>query len=393
MNTGSPLFSQVMSYVPHNDFNRCVKRYSGNKWRKSFSCWDQFLCMAFAQLTYRESLRDIETCLRSQGSKLYHLGIRGTVSRSTLAYANDNRDWRIYADLAYILIAEARRLYADEELDVELENAVYALDSTTIDLCMKLFPWAKFRSTKAGIKLHTLLDLRGSIPSFISISPAKKADVTILDDLLFEPGSHYIMDRGYVDFQRLYRIEQSKAFFVTRAKKRLAYRIHKSAQCVKGSSVKKDQMISLLYPKLFKKYPAQFRRIDFYDAEYERHLIFLTNNLLLDAATIALLYKARWKVELFFKWIKQHLRIKVFFGTSENAVHTQIWIAVSVYALVAIIKKRLNSQLTFHSMFQIISINAINKMPILHAFLNASCDDLPPKNDNQLMLQGFFLGQ
>jgi len=258
---------------------------------------------------------------------------------------------------------------------------------------MKLFPWAKFRSAKAGIKLHTLLDLRGSIPSFISISPAKKADVTILDDLIFEAGAHYIMDRGYVDFARLYRIEQSKAFFVTRAKKRLAYRIHKSTQCVRGSPVKKDQMISLLYPKLFKKYPMQFRRIDFYDAEYERHLIFLTNNLLLDAISIALLYKARWKVELFFKWIKQHLRIKVFFGTSENAVHTQVWIAIAVYALVAIIKKRLHSPLSLHSLFQIISINAVNKTPILQAFLNETPADPLPKNDNQLILQGIYIGQ
>jgi hypothetical protein len=393
MNTGSLLFSQVMSYVSHNDFNRCVEKYEGNKFSKSFSCYDQFLCMAFAQLTYRESLRDIETCLRSQGSKLYHLGIRGTVSRSTLAHANDNRDWRIYADLAHILIAQARQLYVDEEFAIELKNAVYALDSTTIDLCMKLFPWAKFRSTKAGIKLHTLLDLRGSIPSFISISPAKKADVTILDDLVFEAGAHYIMDRGYVDFARLYRIEQSKAFFVTRAKKRMAYRIHKSAHCLRGSPIKKDQMISLLYPKLFKKYPLQFRRIDFYDAEYERHLIFLTNNLLLDATSISLLYKARWKVELFFKWIKQHLRIKVFFGTSENAVHTQVWIAIAVYTLVAIIKKRLHSPLSLHAMFQIISINAINKIPILQAFLKDEPSDPQSKNDNQLILQGVYLGQ
>jgi len=393
MNTGTAIFTQLMEFIPKRQFRRIVEKYSGEKGVRSFSCWDQFLCMAFAQLTYRESLRDIETCLRSQGSKLYHIGIRGAVSRSTLAHANDNRDWRIYADLAHILIAEARQLYADEELAVELKNAVYALDSTTIDLCMKLFPWAKFRSAKAGIKLHTLLDLRGSIPSFISISPAKKADVTILDDLIFEAGAHYIMDRGYVDFARLYRIEQSKAFFVTRAKKRLAYRIHKSTQCVRGSPVKKDQMISLLYPKLFKKYPMQFRRIDFYDAEYERHLIFLTNNLLLDAISIALLYKARWKVELFFKWIKQHLRIKVFFGTSENAVHTQVWIAIAVYALVAIIKKRLHSPLSLHSLFQIISINAVNKTPILQAFLNETPADPLPKNDNQLILQGIYIGQ
>ncbi len=389
MNTGTTVFTQLMEFIPKRQFRRIVEKYSGEKGVRSFSCWDQFLCMAFAQLTYRESLRDIETCLRSQGSKLYHLGIRGAVSRSTLAHANDNRDWRIYADLAHILIAEARLLYADEELAVDLKNAAYALDSTTIDLCMKLFPWAKFRSTKAGIKLHTLLDLRGSIPSFIAISPAKKADVTILDELVFEAGAHYIMDRGYVDFQRFYRIEQAKAFFVTRAKKRLSYRIHKSARREKGSSVKKDQMISLLYPQLSKKYPTQFRRIDFYDAEQDRRLIFLTNNLLLDATNIALLYKARWKVELFFKWIKQHLRIKAFFGTSENAVHTQVWISIAVYVLVAIIKKRLHSPLSLHTMLQIISINAINKTPILQAFSEDPQFDPPPGNGNQLILQGF----
>lgn len=389
MNTGTTIFSQVMDFIPKRQFRRIVEKYSGEKGVRTFSCWDQFLCMAFAQLTYRESLRDIEACLRSQGSKLYHLGIRGKVSRSTLAHANDNRDWRIYAELAYLLIAEARCLYSEEQLAVDLKEAVYALDSTTIDLCMKLFPWAKFRSTKAGIKLHTLLDLKGSIPSFISISAAKKADVRILDEIAFEAGAYYIMDRAYVDFARLFRIEQSKAFFVTRAKKRMAYRIHSSALRVKGSPVKKDQIISLLYPRLFKKYPAQLRRIDFYDVEHKRHLIFLTNNLQLDAVSIALLYKARWKVELFFKWIKQHLRIKAFFGTSENAVHTQIWIAIASYVAVAIIKKRLLLDLSLHSMFQIISINALCKTPIFHAF---SCDhstDPQAKNHNQLTLFGF----
>jgi hypothetical protein len=342
--------------------------------------------MAFAQLTFRESLRDIETCLRSQGSKLYHLGIRGSVSRSTLAYANDNRDWRIYADLAQLLITEARKLYANDEFDVDLANTVYALDSTTIDLCLKLFPWAKFRTTKAGIKLHTLLDLRGSIPSFISISWAKKADVTVLDELLFEPGAFYIMDRAYVDFKHLRHITDAGAFFVTRAKKGFSYRIRSKRKVSPKSHVRKDQTVMLLNKSARKNYPSALRRIEFYDSKQKRHLIFLTNNFLLPPATIAQLYKARWRVELFFKWIKQHLRIKAFFGTSENAVIAQIWIAVSVYVLVAIIKKRICSPLSLHTMMQIVSVNALLKMPILRAFHDFNLEDPMPQNNNQLTL-------
>lgn len=386
MNSSSPLFSQIMSHISHDDFRQCVKLYQGNKWSKKFSCWDQFLCMAFAQLTFRESLRDIETCLRSQGSKLYHLGIRGSISRSTLAYANDNRDWRIYADLAQLLITEARKLYANDDFDVDLANTVYALDSTTIDLCLKLFPWAKFRTTKAGIKLHTLLDLRGSIPSFISISWAKKADVTVLDELLFEPGAFYIMDRAYVDFKRLRRITDVGAFFVTRAKKGFSYRITSKRKVLPQSHVRKDQTVELLDKTARKNYPGALRQIEFYDLEQKRRLTFLTNNFSLPPEIIAQLYKARWRVELFFKWIKQHLRIKAFFGTSDNAVRTQIWIAVSVYVLVAIIKKRLCSPLSLHTMMQVASVNALTKMPILQAFCDFNLEDPTPQTDNQLTL-------
>lgn len=393
MNTDSPLFAQIISHISDDAFRRSVNKYQGNKGAKGFSCWDQFLCMSFAQLTYRESLRDIETCLRTQGRKLYHLGIRGNISRSTLAYANDTRDWRIYEDFAYKLIAKAQKLYADDDFCIELEQSVYALDSTTIDLCLKLFPWAKFRKTKAGIKLHTLLNLRGNIPSFIAISAAKKADVTILDEIIFEPGAFYIMDRGYIDFERLYVIEQSKSFFVTRAKKRMAYRIHSSEKLSKGSAVKKDQKISLLYTKAHKNYPAQFRRIDYYDSEFNRHLIFITNEFFLPALTIAQLYKARWQVELFFKWIKQNLRIKTFFGTSENAVRTQIWIAIAMYVHVAIVKKNLNSQLSLQSILQILSVNAFNKIPIFTAFSPDRNSDPDAKNDKQLILEGIYLGQ
>lgn len=393
MNTNSPLFAQVISHLSNDEFRRSVNKYKGNKGSKGFSCWDQFLCMAFAQLTYRESLRDIEACLRSQGRKLYHLGIRGNVSRSTLAYANNTRDWRIYENFAYKLIAAAQKLYAKDDFGIELSQSVYALDSTTIDLCLRLFPWAKFRSTKAGIKLHTLLNLRGNIPSFISISAAKMADLRVLDELQLEPGAFYIMDRGYVDFKRFYKIERSKAIFVTRAKKHMSYRIHHSEKLCRGSAVRKDQRISLLNRKAFAAYPAQLRRIEYYDSEYDRTLIFITNEFLLPAAVIAQLYKARWKVELFFKWIKQHLRIKAFFGTSENAVRTQVWIAISVYVLVAIVKKRLKSSASLHSILAILSVNALTKMPIFTAF-SSSHTVKPTQNiDNQLILQELYLGQ
>jgi len=342
MHSGKIVFSQVMDHLPIKEFHRCVDRYQGHHKVQSFSCVDQFLSMAFAQLTYRESLRDIEACLRAQQSKLYHMGIRTDVSRSTLAYANETRDWRIYADVAQVLIQVARRLYAQDDFGVELDQTVYALDSTTIDLCLSVFPWAHFRKTKAAVKLHTLLDLRGHIPAFIGISDGKMHDVNILDEIFPEPGSFYIMDRGYLDFARLYLLAQCLAFFVTRAKSNFQFRRLYSHPVLKTSGVQCDQTIVLTGFYSAKEYPDKMRRVRYFDTETEKDLTFLTNNFLLPSPTIAKLYKCRWQVELFFKWIKQHLRITRFFGTSENAVKTQIWIAVSVYVLVAIMKKRLN---------------------------------------------------
>ena len=342
MNLGKILFSQLMDFLPTYEFRQCVERYDGNYKIKSFSCWDQYLCMAFAQLTYRESLRDIQACLRAAQVKLYHMGIRGKVSRNTLAHANEVRDWRIYADFAQVLIGIARRLYANDDFGVELDQTVYALDATTIDLCLSLFPWAKFREKKGAVKLHTLLDLRGGIPSLVIITHGKVHDVNILDDLAVEAGAIYIMDRGYLDFARLYSIHQSMAFFVTRAKSNFDFKRLYSHPVDKSMGVQSDQTIVLknFYPKKY--YPEKLRRIRYLDIEKNKRLVFLTNNFTLPALTIAELYRCRWKVELFFKWIKQHLRIKKFFGTSENAVKTQIWIAISVYVLVAIVKKRLN---------------------------------------------------
>jgi Domain of unknown function (DUF4372)/Transposase DDE domain len=364
MLTGQYVFRQVIAHLPLQIFHRCVARYDGGHKVKNFSCLDQFQCMAFAQLTWRESLRDVEACLRAQADKLYHMGFRSRVARNTLANANAVRDWRMYADFAQRLIGIARRLYADESLDIDWKDAVYALDSTTIDLCLSLFPWAPFRTTKAAIKLHTLLDLRGSIPSFIFISDGKMHDVNILDQLVLEPGAFYVMDRGYVDFERLARLHDAGCFFVTRAKSNLKAERRYSRPVDRSTGMVCDQTIVLTGFYSRQGYECPLRRIKFNDPETGKTLIFLTNNFALSAADIARLYKYRWQVELFFKWIKQHLRIKAFFGTSENAVKTQIWIAVSVYVLVAIIKKRLNLSASLYQILQILSLTLFEKIPL-----------------------------
>ena len=386
MNAGQTVFSQIMDFLPLRDFRKCVKRYHGNYKVQKFSCMDQFLCMAFAQLTYRESLRDIEVCLRAVQPRLYHMGIRSRVSKSTLADANEKRDWRIYADFAQVLIHIARRLYANEEFGIELEQTVYALDSTTIDLCLSLFPWAKFRERKAGVKLHTLLDLRGNIPTFIRITEALVHDVNILDDIIPEAGAFYIMDRGYLDFARLYIFHQCLAFFVTRAKVNFQFRRLYSHPIDKSSGLRCDQTIVLTGFYSSKDYPEKLRRIHYVDKETEEHLVFLTNCFALPAITIARLYKCRWQVELFFKWIKQHLRIKAFFGTSKNAVKTQIWIAISVYVLVAIIKKQLNLDLNLYTILQILSVTLFEKVFILQILTEAGCKTDNAGSCNQLML-------
>jgi hypothetical protein len=367
MYIGKTLFAQIMDFLPWKTFHRIVNRYDGDFRIRTLSCAEHFRILAFAQLTYRESLRDIETCLSAQANKLYHMGIREAVSRSTLADANANRDWRIYAEFAQRLINQARQLYASEDLGLDLTNTVYALDSTTIDLCLSVFPWANFRTTKAAVKLHTLLDLRGSIPSFINISDGKMHDVKALDLLIPEPGAIYVMDRGYVDFARLYALHLSGAFFVTRAKSSLdAHRVY-SATTDRTIGIICDQTIALdgFYAK--KDYPQQLRRIRFNDPETGKTLVFLTNNFTLSSQTICALYKNRWQVELFFKWIKQHLRIKRFYGTSENAVKSQIWIAVSVYVLIAIIKKQLNLNASLYTVLQILSVTLFEKIPIQQA--------------------------
>ena len=367
MNSGKTIFAQLMDFLPTYEFRKCVERYQGHYKVQSFSCWDQFLCLAFAQLTYRESLGDIEICLRAAGSKLYHLGFRSQVARNTLANANAVRDWRIYADFAQVLIAEARRLYAAEDFGLELKQTVYALDSTTIDLCLALFPWAKFRKRKGAVKLHTLLDLRGSIPTVIWITTGKVHDVKVLDELFIEAGAIYVMDRGYLDFARLHRIQRKSAFFVTRAKKNFNFRRLYSAPVDKSTGLLFDQTIVLNGFYSARDYPDKLRRVGFHDAERNKRLVFVTNNISLPALTIAQLYKCRWKVELFFKWIKQHLRIKVFYGDSENAVKTQIWIAISVYVLVAIVKKRLSLEPSLYTILQILSVTLFEKTPILQA--------------------------
>ncbi len=364
MHPGKLVFAQLTDLIHPEQFHRCVRRYHGDYKVKTFSCWSQFLCMAFGQLTFRESLRDVETCLRSRHDQLYHLGIRGEVSHSTLADANRERDWRIYYDLAQLLIRRARVLYQDEPLGLELDETVYALDSTTIDLCLNLFAWARFRRTKGAIKLHTLLDLQGSIPTFILISTGKMADVRILDELVLEPGAFYAMDRGYVDFYRLYNFVLAGAFFVTRSKARLQF-IHLESRPVDpATGVRSDHSVRLRNESSLKDYPAKLRRIHYVDAETGKSFLFLTNNFVLPALTIALLYKKRWTVELFFKWIKQHLRIKHFYGTSENAVKTQIWIAICVYVLVAIVKKQIQSGKSLSSILQILSVNAFEQEPL-----------------------------
>ena len=386
MDTGKTVFAQLMDFLPVYKFQKCVQRYNGHYKVKHFSCWSQFLCMAFGQLTYRESLRDIEACLRSTQRKLYHMGFRGNVSRNTLAHANQVRDWRIYADFAQILIGQARHLYANDSFGVELNQTAYALDSTTIDLCLSLFPWAKFRAHKGAVKLHTLLDLRGSIPSLVIITHGKVHDVNILDQLTFEPGAFYIIDRGYLDFDRLYTIHQASAFFVTRTKSNFRFRRLYSRPIDKSTGVQCDQIIVLEGFYSHKAYPDKLRRIRFFDTDLNKRLVFLTNNFTLPALTIAQLFQCRWQIEIFFKWIKQHLRIKAFYGTTENAVKTQIWIAIAVYVLVAIVKKQMHLDLSLYTILQILSVTLFEKTPILEALSTVQHQESEDAPCNQLTL-------
>jgi hypothetical protein len=386
MHSGRTIFSQLMDFLPRHEFNKCVRQYQGHYRIRTFSCFDQFLCMAFAQLTYRESLRDIETCLRALQPKLYHAGIRGHVSRSTLADANKKRDWRIYADFGHVLIHIAQHFYADEDFGLELEQTAYVLDSTTIDLCLSLFPWAHFRKRKGAIKLHTLMDLRGNIPCFIYITKGTIHDVRILDQLMIEPAAFYIMDRGYIDFGRLYGLHQQMAFFVIRAKKNLDYTRRSYRQVDPSTGLRSDQTILLQGPKSSQLYPDPLRRISYFDAETNRRFVFVTNNFVLPALTIAFLFKCRWQVELFFKWIKQNLRIKAFYGTSQNAVKTQIWIAISVYVLVAIIKKRLNINRSLSEILQILSITLFESVPLFQILTDSQLQNQKEPFSNQLNL-------
>ena len=386
MNTGRTIFSQLMDFFPLHEFRQCVERYHGHYKIKSFSCWDQFLCLAFAQLTYRESLRDIQACLRAAEQRLYHMGIRGKVSRNTLAHANQVRDWRIYADFAQVLIRRARELYAHEPFGLELDQAIYALDATVIDLCLSLFPWAKFRRHKGAVKLHALLDLRGNIPTIVFITPGKVHEVNLLDQIPIEAGAIYLLDRAYGDFARLYRIHQSSAFFVTRVKGNFRFERLYSRPVDKSEGVQCDQIIVLHHFYAKKDYPEKLRRIRFYDTEQNRRLVFLTNNFSLPALTIAKIYKCRWQIELFFKWIKQHLRIKAFYGTSENAVKTQIWTAISVYVLVAIVKKQLHLERSLYTILQILSVTLFEKTPILQALSSIDYEDQGGQFHNQLNL-------
>lgn len=386
MNSGKTVFSQLIDFLPSYEFRRCVDRYQGNYKVKNFSCWDQFLCLAFAQLTYRESLRDIETCLRAAGEKLYHMGIRAKVSRNTLAHANEIRDWRIYHDFARVLIEQARELHQNDPLKVQLDQTAYALDSTVIDLCLSLFPWAKFRKRKGAVKLHTLLDLRASIPTTVIVTTAAVHDVNIMDELFWEPGSIYVMDRGYVDFSRLFRIHQDSAFFVTRAKKNFRFQRLYSHPVDKTTGLRCDQIVSLCGIHVKKDYPDKLRRIRYFDQPTNHSLVFLSNNFTLPALTIAQLYRCRWQVELFFKWIKQHLRIKAFYGTSANAVKTQIWIAISIYVLVAIVKKRLNLDLSLYTILQILSVTILEKTPLLQVLSQFDQSEKTLDDRNQLNL-------
>src|SRR3989339_707154 len=386
MNTGQTVFSQLINFLPKKHFDKCVRRYRGNHRIKTFSCFDQYLCMVFAQITYRQSLRDIETCLRAMQQKLYHCGIRGNVSRTTLAKANENRDWRIYADFAQILIDKARTLYANEDFGIQLDREVYALDSTTVDLCLSLFPWAKFRKHKAAVKVHTLMDLKGSIPTFIRITDGKVHDVNILDDLVLEPGAIYVMDRGYLDFARLYSFTQNVSTFITRAKANFDYRRLYYRKVDKTTGLRCDQTIRLNGFYASQDYPAVLRRVGYFDIETNKKFIFLTNNFSLDALTIAGLYKCRWRIEIFFKWIKQYLRIKTFFGTSINAVKTQIWIAISVYVLAAIVKKELEIELSLGEILQILSIVLFEKVHITQVLMKNMSQNQNIQFHNQLLL-------
>jgi len=389
MYEGQIVFSQLIEFLPQYEFRKCVERYKGNYYVKSFSCWNQFLCMVFAQLTYRESLRDIESCLRSLKNKLYHMGIRGNISRSTLAYTNERRNWRIYADFAKILTHKAKKLYINEPFGVDIDETVYAFDSTTIDLCLSLFPWAQFRKHKGAIKMHTLLNLRGSIPEFIRITDGKVHDVNILDELYPEPGSFYIMDRGYIDFTRLFRFTKRFSFFIIRAKSNLDFRRIFSEKVDRSTGILCDQIIILTGVKTSKLYPEKLRRVKYFDRETNKTFVFLTNNFTFSALTIAELFRCRWQIELFFKWIKQHLRIKAFYGTSENAVKTQIWIAVSAYLLVAIIKKMLKIELSLYTILQILSVTIFEKMPILQVLTDNEYTEQIYHNPNQLNLFDF----
>ena len=389
MNQGRTVFAQLADQLPRYEFNRCVERYRGNHRSRSMSCWDQYLIMMFAQVTGLESLREIALGLQVQSEKLYHSGIRSTGARSTLADANETRDWRIFADFAQILISEASGLYAGESFGVDLDQTAYALDSTTIDLCLALFPWAKFRRTKAAVKLHTLLALQGNYPTVVIITPGKVHDVNILDQLQFDAGSFYIMDRGYLDFHRLHRIHRHGAFFVTRSKSNTQLERRYSRAVDKDTGLRFDQTVILSGVRSIHEYPEALRRIGFLDPDTKKRLIFLTNNMVLPALTIAHLYRARWQVELFFKWIKQHLHIKAFFGVSENAVKTQVWIAISVYVLVAILKKRFHLSHSPYTILQILHLTLFEKTPILRAFVQPPLQNQSPDPQNQLYLQGF----
>ena len=386
MNAGRTIFAQLIEFLPHKEFQKCVARYRGDANPRGFSCWDQFLAMAFAQLTYRESLRDIQACLGAMRAKLYHMGFRGQVRKSTLAAANAAHDWRIYADFAQVLIAQARSLYVAAPMGVELDRSLYALDSSTIDLCLSLFPWARFRRHKAAVKMHTLLDLRGNIPTFIHITDGKVHDVNVLDLILPEAGAFYVMDRGYIDFERLYRFTLESAFFVVRAKSNVLLQRRYSHPVDKDTGVRSDQTVVLASLESASVYPDVLRKVAYVDAETGKRLVFLSNNFALSAATIAAIYKQRWQVELFFKWIKQHLRIKAFYGTSENAVKTQIWIAVSIYVLVAIVRKRLGIEVSLYQILQVLSLTQFEKTPILRALQQIDSQDDLPCFSNQLNL-------
>jgi hypothetical protein len=389
MHSGRIIFSQLMDFLPTHEFNRCVRLHRGNRRVRRFSCWDQFLCMAFAQLTYRESLRDIETCLRAMQGKLYHSGIRARIARNTLAKANELRDWRIYADLAAVLIAHARALYLHDAFAVDLAQTAYAFDSTTVDLCLSLFPWAQFRRHKSAVKLHTLLDLRGNIPCFIHVSSGRMADVKAMDLLSVEAGAFYLFDRGYTDFQRLHAFHQALAFFVIRAKRGLDYARRSYREVDKATGLRSDSTILLCGPKTSGLYPDPLRRISYYAADIDKRFVFLTNNFSLPALTIAHLYKCRWQVELFFKWIKQYLRIKAFFGTSVNAVKTQVWIAVCVYVLVAIVKKELRIERSLGEILQILSVSLFENTELLQAFSHECTAINMSEIHNQLSLFDF----